>query len=269
MTMRRATADWTLLRGLLALVLLSGAATAHARTVYRCVRDGSVSLATATEPGSRCIAKHIDDDAVKLPNLWGALGVVNGTLYERQQDGRTVYSTRRLPGSTAVLSFTVNTPPGEPAHAGLGRIGKPQLDRYASQFRSAAKKHGVDDAWLRAIAHVESGFDPNAISPKGAQGVMQLMPETARVYGVTDALSAAQSIDAGARHLRALLRRYRGDFTLAAAAYNAGTGAVTRFDGVPPYRETQAYIAKVEALHASYRRAMTSDNVAASGRTAP
>ena len=262
-------AGWALLRGLLVLALLCGAATAHARTVYRCVRDGSVSLATAPEPGSRCVAKHIDDDAVKLPNLWGALGVVNGTLYERQQDGRTVYSTRRLPGSTPVLSFTVTTPPGEPAHAGLGRIGKPQLDRYASQFRSAAQKHGVDDAWLRAIAHVESGFDPQAISPKGAQGVMQLMPETARAYGVTDAHSAAQSIDAGARHLHTLLLRYRGDFTLAAAAYNAGIGAVTRFGGVPPYRETQVYIAKVGALRASYRRAMTSGSVAASSRTTP
>lgn len=269
MAMRRATAGWALLRGLLVLTLLSGAATAHARTVYRCVRDGIVSLATAPEPGSRCIAEYIADDAVRVPNLWGALGRVSGTLYQRQQDGRTVYSTRKLPGSIPVLSFTVNTPVSEPAHVGLGRIGKPQLNRYASQFRIAAKKHGVEDAWLRAIAHVESGFDPKAISPKGAQGVMQLMPETARVYGVTDAHSAAQSIDAGARHLRALLRRYRGDFTLAAAAYNAGTGAVTRFDGVPPYRETQAYIAKVEALRASYRRAMTSGNVAASGRTAP
>lgn len=269
MTMRHATAGWALLRGLLLLALLSCAATAHARTVYRCVRDGIVSLATAPEPGSRCIAEYIADDAVRVPNLWGALGRVSGTLYQRQQDGRTVYSTRRLPGSIPILSFTVNTPPAEPAHAGLGRIGQPQLDRYATQFRSAAKKHGVDDAWLRAIAHVESGFDAKAVSPKGAQGVMQLMPETARAYGVTDTRSAAQSIDAGARHLRVLLRRYRGDFTLAAAAYNAGIGAVTRFGGVPPYRETQAYVAKVEALHARYRRAMVAGNVAASGRTAP
>jgi hypothetical protein len=269
MTMRRATAGWALLRGLLVLVLLCGASTAHARTVYRCVRDGIVSLATAPEPGSRCIAEYIDDNAVRVPNLWGALGKISGTLYQRQQDGRTVYSTRRLPGSIPVLSFTVNTPPAEPAHAGLGRIGKPQLDRYAAQFRRAAKKHGVDDAWLRAIAHVESGFDPNAISPKGARGVMQLMPETARTYGVTDALSPAQSIDAGARHLHTLLRRYRGDSTLAAAAYNAGVGAVARFGGVPPYRETQAYIAKVEALRVSYRSAMASGSVPASGRTAP
>ena len=251
------------------LLLLLAATTAQARTVYRCVRDGSISLATAPEPGSRCIARHIDDDAVKLPNLWGALGVINGTLYERVQDGETVYSTRKLPGSTPVLSFTVATPPGEPAHAGLGNVGKPQLDRYAAQFRTAAKKHGVDDAWLRAIAHAESGFDAKALSPKGAQGVMQLMPETARSYGVTDAYSPVQSIDAGARHLRMLLRRYRGDLTLTAAAYNAGVGAVSRFGGVPPYRETQDYIAKVQALHASYQRALARGATPVATRAAP
>jgi soluble lytic murein transglycosylase-like protein len=88
---------------------------------------------------------------------------------------------------------------------------------------------------------------------------MQLMPATARSYGVTDAYSPAQSIEAGAKHLRSLLRRYHGDLTLAAAAYNAGVGAVARFGGVPPYRETRAYIAKIQALHAGYRRALKLD----------
>jgi hypothetical protein len=254
---------------LLLLALLCGVGPAQARTVYRCVRDGTVSLATAPEPGSRCAARHIDDNAVKLPNLWGSFGVINGTLYERQQDGATVYSTRKLPGSTAVMAFTVATPPGEPAHAGLGDVGKPQLDRYATQFRNAAKKHGVDDAWLRAIAHAESGFDAKARSPKGAQGVMQLMPDTVRAYGVTDAYSPAQSIDAGARHLRTLMRRYHGDLTLVAAAYNAGVGAVTHFGGVPPYRETRDYIAKVQALHMRYGSALDHAPPSVASRGAP
>lgn len=245
---------WLMLSGLL---LLSAAADASARTVYRCVRDGTVSLATAPEPGSRCVAREIDDNAVKLPNLWGEMGVINGTLYERQQDGKTVYSTRKLPGSTKVLSFTVETPPGEPAHIGLGVVGKPQLDKFAPQFRAAAKRNGVDDAWLRAIAHAESGFDAKAVSPKGAQGVMQLMPDTAKEYGVADPFSSDESISAGARYLRDLVRRYQGDLTLAAAAYNAGIGTVARYGGVPPYRETQSYIAKVQALHLRYRAAMT------------
>src|SRR3546814_1285513 len=82
-----------------AVVLLATVFDAQARTVYRCVRDGTVSLATAPEPGSKCVAKHIDDNAVQTPNLWGEMGVFSGTLYEREQDGELGYSTRKLPGS--------------------------------------------------------------------------------------------------------------------------------------------------------------------------
>jgi hypothetical protein len=228
----------------------------QARTVYRCVRDGSISLATAPEPGSRCVAKTIDDNAAAVPNLWGNLGVVQGALYQREQDGRSVYGTRNIPGSTRVFGFTVRTPPGSPAHVGLGNVGKPQLDRYALQFRSAARATGVEDAWLRAFAHAESGFDAHALSPKGAQGVMQLMPEVARQYGVRDPYASDESIRGGARHLQALKRRYRNNFVLVAAAYNAGIGAVSRYGGVPPYAETQAYVAKVQALHERYRIAL-------------
>ena len=240
-----------------AVLLLAGVLpVAQARTVYRCVQQGTVSLATAPEPGSRCKAHTIDDDAAVVPNLWGELGVVQGTLYQRQQDGRTVYSTRNLPGSTRVFGFTVRTPPGSPAHAGQGTLGKPRTDVYAAQFRAAARDTGVDDAWLRAIAHAESDFDAHALSPKGAQGVMQLLPAVAREYGVRDPYSAQQSIGAGARHIMRLKRRYHDDLTLVAAAYNAGIGAVARYGGVPPYAETRAYVAKVQALHAAYRVAL-------------
>lgn len=233
------------------------AGTAHARTVYRCVRSGTVSLSTAPEPGSACEAKAIEDNAAMLPNLWGRLGVFSGTLYEwTAPDGRLVYTTRHMPGATPYLKFTADTPKASPAHAGLGTLGKPRLDAHAGEFRAAAKAQKVDDAFLRAIAHAESAFDANAVSPKGAQGVMQLMPDVQREYGVVDPFASRQSIDAGARFLRALLRRYQGDFTLAAAAYNAGVGAVRKFGGVPPYAETLAYVEKVRALHARYRAAM-------------
>ena len=240
---------------LLCAALLS-AGPLHARTIYRCERDGTVSLSTAPEPGAKCVAKHVEDDAAKVPNLWGNLGVVKGTLYERQQDGRTVYSTRNLPGSVPVLAFTVQTPPGSPAHEGLGRVGPPRLDRFPSEFRAAAKRTGVEDAMLRAFAHAESGFDAKAVSHKGAQGVMQLMPAVAREYAVADPFSPAQSIDGGARHLKLLLRRYKGDLALVAAAYNAGIGTVAQYGGVPPYKETVAYVAKVQALYERYRNAL-------------
>lgn len=244
------------IRILLLIVAATAAAPLPARTVYRCVADGTVSLATAPEPGSRCEPHEIDDQAALLPNLWGSLGVLRGSLYQRQQDGKTVYSTRELPDSIKLQAFTVKTPEGEPAHFGLGTVGKPRLKPYATQFRAAAKTYGIDDAWLRAIAHAESYFDASAVSPKGALGVMQLMPETADQYGVADPLSAPQSIDAGARHLRNLLRLYNDDHTLAAAAYNAGVAAVARYSGVPPYAETQAYVLKVDELRARYKAAL-------------
>ena len=240
-----------------ALLVLAGIGVAQARTVYRCVRDGTVSLSTAKEPGSKCEAKAIDDSAAMVPNLWGNLGVFSGTLYEwKAADGSLVYTTRRMPGAVAYLKYTVETPKASPAHVGLGKLGKPRLDAHAREFRAAAKASRVDDAFLRAIAHAESAFDAQAVSPKGAQGVMQLMPEVQREYGVADPFASKQSIDAGAKFLRALLRRYKGDFTLAAAAYNAGIGAVAKFGGVPPYAETLAYVEKVRTLHARYRTAL-------------
>ena len=86
--------------------------------------------------------------------------MIHGTLYERQQDGKTVYGTRKLPGSTVVTRFTVATPPGSSAHAGLGQVGKPRMDLYPAEFRAAAKANKVDEAFVRAIAHAESGYDP-------------------------------------------------------------------------------------------------------------
>lgn len=238
------------------MLALSCPAPAAARTVYRCVRDGTVSVSTAPEPGSRCKAREIADDAATVTNLFGTGAAVSGVLYERMQDGKVVYGTRKLPGAVKVLSFTIPAPPGEPAHAGLGSVGEPRLDRYPKQFRTAARVTGVDEAWLRAIAHAESDYDALAVSPKGAQGVMQLMPQTSREYGVVDPFSDRESIMAGARHLRVLMRRYGNDRVLVAAAYNAGIGAVARYGGVPPYAETQAYVAKVQQLYARYRDAL-------------
>lgn len=239
------------------LVLSAAIGAADARTVYRCMRDGTVSLATVPEPGSKCVARTIDDNTAMLPNLWGNLGVFSGTLYEwKAPDGRVVYTTRRLPGALPYLKFTVATPASSPAHEGLGKVGTPRLDAHAATFRKAAKARKLDDAFLRAIAHAESGFDQDAVSPKGAQGLMQLMPDVQRDYGVRDPFDPAQSVDAAARHLRGLLARYKGNYALAAAAYNAGIGTVAKYGGVPPYAETIAYVAKVQALHARYRKAM-------------
>jgi soluble lytic murein transglycosylase-like protein len=110
---------------------------------------------------------------------------------------------------------------------------------------AAARRHGLDPDLVMAVVSVESGFRPQAVSPKGAQGLMQLMPKTASSLGVANAFDPVQNLDGGTRHLGQLLTLYGGDLTRALAAYNAGEGAVFRHGGVPPYRETRAYVKKV------------------------
>lgn len=132
------------------------------------------------------------------------------------------------------------------------------LAAYRDDIRSAARQTGVDAALLRAVIHAESGFNARALSYKGAQGLMQLMPETATDLGVGDAFDPAQNISGGARYLAMLLHDYHGDVQLAAAAYNAGAGAVTKYGGVPPYAETQVYVKRVAVLYQRYRKALAS-----------
>jgi hypothetical protein len=115
--------------------------------------------------------------------------------------------------------------------------------------RAAAVRHGLPPQLVLAVVGVESGFRSEAVSPKGAQGLMQLMPGTSRELGVEDPLDPEQNLDGGVRHLGALLTLYDGDLTRALAAYNAGPGAVARHGGVPPYRETRAYVRKVLARY--------------------
>lgn len=110
---------------------------------------------------------------------------------------------------------------------------------------AAARRHHLDPALVLALVQVESAFQPRAVSPKGAQGLTQLMPSTALELGVKDALDPAQNLDGGARYLRQLLTRYGGDVKRALAAYNAGPGAVDRHNGVPPFRETRQYVRRV------------------------
>lgn len=116
----------------------------------------------------------------------------------------------------------------------------------------AAVAGGVDPALVFAIAANESGFNAGATSGAGAMGVMQLMPETAQSVGVTDAYDAAQNVAGGTAYLREMLDRFAGSIPLAVAAYNAGPGAVERYGGIPPFPETQRYVAKVMASYARW-----------------
>lgn len=122
---------------------------------------------------------------------------------------------------------------------------------FARHIERAATEHRLDPVLLTAVAHTESAFDPAAVSPKGATGLMQLMPETAARLGVADVFDVAQNVDGGARYLSWLLDRFDGNTELALAGYNAGENAVDRYRGIPPYPETERYVEKV--LHEADR----------------
>jgi soluble lytic murein transglycosylase-like protein len=140
----------------------------------------------------------------------------------------------------------------------LGKSGSSQNSLASSGFSQleinaaidkAATRHNVDANLVRALVKVESNFNPNAVSRKGAMGLMQLMPQTARQLNLTNPFNPEQNVDAGVRHLKQLLESYGGDVRLSLAAYNAGSGAVARSAGIPRYSETQKYVRRITELY--------------------
>ena len=120
-----------------------------------------------------------------------------------------------------------------------------RVERFRSLIDQAAQRHHLDAALLAAVVHVESGGNPQAVSPAGAQGLTQLIPATAQRFGVQDPFDPAQSLDGAAKYLRGLMGQFGGDVSKALAAYNAGEGNVKKYGGVPPFAETQAYVASI------------------------
>src|SRR5215468_10795767 len=149
-----------------------------------------------------------------------------------------------LIGSDVATSATTREAPASPD----------ARQRYGSVVEQTAKRFGIDAALLHAVIAVESGYDPNAVSRRGARGLMQLMPETAKRYGVANVLDPADNVRGGAQYLAELLKMFEYDLQLALAAYNAGESTVLKYGKrVPPYRETAAYVVKVVDLYQKYR----------------
>jgi soluble lytic murein transglycosylase-like protein len=127
---------------------------------------------------------------------------------------------------------------------------------FSREIRSAANFNSVDESLIRAIIHAESAYQPDARSPKGAQGLMQLMPGTAADLQVGNPFDPAENIDGGTRYLSQLLAEFKGDVELATAAYNAGPNAVYKYGGIPPFDETQEYVRRVKILYKRYGQAL-------------
>ena len=130
------------------------------------------------------------------------------------------------------------------------------LTQYQRTIESAATLYKVNPAFIRAIIHAESHFNSKAVSKQGAQGLMQLMPTTAKALGVKNSFVAKQNIYGGVKHLAHLLKVYKGNNRLVAAAYNAGEGAVKKHSGIPPFAETEVYVERVNILYQRYQRAI-------------
>lgn len=177
---------------------------------------------------------------------FGAVGPAKADIYTRRNASGTIEATNVAGGADFRLTYR-----GRPTTLVRSPTGRLRLS-YNSDFdhhiSAAAGVHGVSIELVRAIIQVESGFDARATSTKGAKGLMQLMPDTARDMGVSNVLDPRQNIFAGARYLRFLLDAFHGNVTLAAAAYNAGPTVVKRYQGVPPYKETQDYVSRVQSL---------------------
>ena len=181
-----------------------------------------------------------------------------GAVYKvAKSNGITEYTNIRPAGGAYQVLFTyMATCFACNVHSTVNWGATPlRLDAYRDEIAAAAAEFGVDQALLRAIIHAESAFNPNAVSVKGAQGLMQLMPGTASDLGVANPFDATQNIRGGAQYLSGLLRQFNGNERLAAAAYDAGPQNVQKYKGVPPFDETQVYVERVGTLRQRYHDA--------------
>lgn len=169
--------------------------------------------------------------------------VSSSTMRAARQAAQEVNNLVAEPGNRRALS---TSQPVDLDSAATETMTPESVDKA---IEAAAERHGVDPNLVRAVVKVESNFNPHAVSRKGAMGLMQLMPSTAKSLSVGNAFDPNQNVDAGVRHLKSLLDNYNGNVELSLAAYNAGQGAVSRNKGIPPYRETREYVKKITDLY--------------------
>ncbi|OBY92452.1 murein transglycosylase [Pseudomonas sp. AU11447] len=253
------------LPGCIGLALL--VAPLYANALFKChARDGTVSLSSQAIAGSHCTRQKDSASAAGSTRAMTASTLERGNsqgadrirVYTFVHKGVRQYVSRRPVGISARVDvIEVYYIKGcylcmAPKDFNVATL---RLDTrsYRREIEAASVRYGVDRALVRAVIHAESAFQPNAISIAGAQGLMQLMPDTAERFNVSDPFDARQNIRGGVRYLAWLLKRFNGNQRLALASYNAGEMTVDKYNGIPPYAETQTYVARVQSLTERYR----------------
>jgi len=242
------------------------AAPLYANALFRCqARDGTISHTSHAIAGARCTPQNgqtgkagARSKAAPASEHEDAPGAGRVRVYTFVHKGVRQYVSRRPVGISARVDvIDVYYIKGcylcmAPKDFNVATL---RLDTrsYRREIEAASVRYGVDRALVRAVIHAESAFQPNAISIAGAQGLMQLMPDTAERFNVSDPFDARQNIRGGVRYLAWLLKRFNGNQRLALASYNAGEMTVDKYNGIPPYAETQTYVARVQSLTERYR----------------
>jgi Transglycosylase SLT domain len=233
---------------ILALLGLPGAVTV-ARADEALLRNGrTLSVSSFRMEGERVVLVMEGGGEIALPK--GQVLAIRRSVAQPAGDGTR--PEEAAPSGTGIAPRQVEVPT---LSAAVGAVGEAPLriapgnvrDRPTLRDLAArvARRHEVDESLVQAVIEVESRYDPFAVSPRGAMGLMQLMPETVTRFAVRNAFDPAENLDGGVRYLKELLGRYSGQVRLALAAYNAGEEAVERFGGIPPYRETEQYVVRV------------------------
>lgn len=190
--------------------------------------------------------------------MWLCLaGAAHATLFVYQMpDGSRIITDHALDNPDYRLIRVSDSPRGMGALVSQRQVESAVINpaAYDRLIRRVASVEHVDVSLVKAVMHVESGFDPHAVSPKGASGLMQLMPETAQRYGVRDIFDPVQNVYAGVRYLKHLLVKFHYNRRLALAAYNAGVNVVMQYNGIPPFEETQTYVRRVMRYRREYSR---------------
>ncbi len=193
--------------------------------------------------------------------FFGSLNTYAGTVYTyKDANGKVLITNRPASAHRYKLVKKVSFRPyrDRQSNGNSPYFNKAISSEYDALIINLSHKHHVDPALVKAIVHIESAFRRDAVSRAGAMGLMQLMPATAAIYDLkTNQFEPKKNLNAGIAHFKYLMNRYKGDKTLSLAAYNAGEGAVAKYNGIPPYEETQNYVVKVLKLYGKYRESFT------------